>query len=168
MVDMHAAHERIVYEKMKNQMNSEIATQVLLVPITLSLNKSEIRCWQDNQGTFTEVGLKTAAVGPNAIIIREVPSMIKEVQIEQLIRDVIADLLVNDSASRLQGKHDAILATMACHGAVRANHRLTIPEMNALLRDMEHTEHSGLCNHGRPTWKQFSIAELDKYFLRGK
>lgn len=168
IVDMHAAHERIIYEKMKDQMNSGIVTQVLLVPITLSLNKSEIRCWQDNQDTFTEMGLKTAPAGPNAIIIREVPSMIKKVQIEQLIRDVIADLLVNDSASRLQEKHDAILATIACHGAVRANHRLTIPEMNALLRDMEHTEHSGLCNHGRPTWKQFSIAELDKYFLRGK
>ena len=153
---------------MKNQIHSGIATQVLLVPITLSLNKSEIRCWQHNQETFAHMGLKTAAAGPNAIIIREVPAMIKEAQIEQLIRDVIADLVVNNCASRLQQKHDEILATMACHGAVRAHHQLTIPEMNALLRDMEHTEHSGLCNHGRPTWKQFSIAQLDKHFLRGK
>lgn len=168
IIDMHAAHERILYEKMKQQLPSGIATQVLLIPISLTLNKAEMQCWQERQDVFAQVGLITTAGGPNAILVREVPAIIKEACVEQLIRDVIADLLVNDSASRLQEKHDAILATMACHGAVRANHQLTIPEMNALLRDMECTEHSGLCNHGRPTWQQFSMAELDKYFLRGR
>ncbi len=168
MVDMHAAHERILYEALKHQSKPNLVTQVLLVPKTLSLNKNEMQCWQENQEIFTQVGLKTEAAGPQAIVVREVPSMIKEASIEQLIRDVIADLLVNDSASRLQEKYDAVLASMACHSAVRANHQLTIPEMNALLRDMEHTEHGGLCNHGRPTWKQFTIADLDKFFLRGR
>jgi len=168
IVDMHAAHERILYEKLKRQFISGMATQVLLVPKTLVLNKSEMQCWQESQAVFVQVGLKTEAVGPETIVIREVPILIKETSIDQLVRDVIADLLVNDSASRLQEKHNAVLASMACHSAIRAHHQLTIPEMNALLRDMEETKHSGLCNHGRPTWKEFTLQELDKYFLRGR
>lgn len=169
IVDMHAAHERIVYEKMKREwLNEGVVTQSLLMPMSIQLNKNEQQCWERNQEVFARLGLRTEAIGPDSIIIREVPVLIKEAEIATLVRDVIADLLANDSSARLDETMNAVLASMACHGSVRANHSLTVPEMNALLRDMEKTEHSGQCNHGRPTWKQMSLSELDQFFLRGQ
>ncbi len=169
MVDMHAAHERIVYEKLKAQLSNEkIACQPLLIPITVSLSRSEMRAWEVAQGLFLEVGLVTEAVGPNEVVIREVPALLKESKLPQLIHDILADVSENESSSRAKEKVNEVLGTIACHAAVRAHHRLSITEMNAILRDMEKTEHSGQCNHGRPTWVEFSLAELDKFFLRGR
>lgn len=169
IVDMHAAHERIVYEKMKQESLQEgIVTQQLLVPVTVQLSKNEMAAWEAHQHLFSEVGLETEGGGPDTIIIRAVPLLLKEAQIESLIRDVLSDLLADENASRLKEHLNTTLGTMACHAAVRAHHRLSITEMNAVLRDMEHTENSGQCNHGRPTWVQFSMQELDKHFLRGR
>ena len=169
IVDMHAAHERILYEKMKRQMSEEkIVTQSLLVPITLKLTQSEMHCWEENQSAFQKMGVCTESIGPDAIAMREIPSLIGSAKITQLLMDVIADLKVNNSTVRLEEKCLTILATMACHASVRAQHRLSLPEMDALLREMEQTKHAGQCNHGRPTWKQLSMTELDKFFLRGR
>jgi DNA mismatch repair protein MutL len=169
MVDMHAAHERIVYEKLKEQLSNEtVARQPLLIPISVSLSRSEMSSWEVAENLFAEVGLITEAVGPNEIVIREVPSLIQESKLPQLIHDILADVTENESSARAKEQVNEVLGTIACHAAVRAHHRLSITEMNAILRDMEKTEHSGQCNHGRPTWVEFSLAELDKFFLRGR
>jgi len=169
IVDMHAAHERILYEKMKQQLAEQgIQAQPLLIPLTLSLSKQEMAAWESHRNLFDQIGLVTEQVGPESIVIREVPVLIKINDVENLIRDVIADLRVFESSKRLEEQLHAVLGTIACHASVRANHHLTIPEMNAVLRDMEKTEHSGQCNHGRPTWTQWTLAEMDKQFLRGQ
>ena len=169
IVDIHAAHERIVYEKMKRECLGEgVVTQRLLIPIAMRLNKNEVNCFEDNQTVFAQLGLLMETMGPENLMIREVPVLIKAAQIETLVRDVITDLMAQESTTRLEEKFNAVLASMACHGAIRANHPLSILEMNRLLRDMEKTQHSGQCNHGRPTWKQMSLTELDKFFLRGR
>lgn len=169
IVDMHAAHERVLYEKMKTELrNTGIATQSLLVPISLVLSQLDMQCWEEYHDELSQFGLVTETVGPEIIIIRQMPMLLIKSDAKQLMIDILADLQANVSGARAQQQMHDILATMACHAAVRANHALTIPEMNALLRDMERTTHSGLCNHGRPTWKQLTLSELDKYFLRGR
>jgi DNA mismatch repair protein MutL len=169
LVDMHAAHERITYERMKTAREGEgIQTQPLLVPETIAVSQREADCAEDQLEFFASLGLGLERAGPESIVIRQLPVILQGSEIEQLVRDVLADLLEYGSSDRIQAQINEILSTMACHGSVRANRRLTIPEMNGLLRDMEETERSGQCNHGRPTWTQMSLEQLDKLFLRGQ
>jgi DNA mismatch repair protein MutL len=169
IVDMHAAHERITYEYMKAAMSDDgIKTQPLLVPVALAVSEGEADCAEEHQQTLEQLGLALERIGPESISIRQVPVILKSADVEQLVRDVLSDFLEHGSSDRIESHRDEILSTMACHGSVRANRHLTIPEMNALLRDMERTERSGQCNHGRPTWTQMSLSDLDKLFLRGK
>ena len=169
IVDMHAAHERISYERLKESFHSGgVVSQPLLVPITVHLSKREVECVEHHQEVFQSLGLRLESMGPESIVIRQLPALLRDADTEALVRDTIADLLVHGSTSRTEDFTNHLLATMACFGSVRANRQLSILEMNALLRDMERTERSGQCNHGRPTWVQKSIAELDKMFLRGQ
>ena len=169
VVDMHAAHERITYEYLKRSMAEEsIRSQPLLVPLAISVSKKEADCADSNPDTFQKLGFTLSRLSPEKITVRAVPSLLKNSDIENLVRDVLSDLLTHGASERIQQAMNEILSTMACHGSVRANHRLSIPEMNALLRDMERTERSGQCNHGRPTWTQMSLKQLDKLFMRGQ
>ena len=169
VVDMHAAHERITYEHLKKSMAEDnIRSQPMLVPTSLAVSQKEGDCAEEFAETFNKLGFELSRLSPEQITIRAVPSLLKDSNIEQLVRDVLSDLLEHGSSQRIEQEMNEILSTMACHGSVRANHRLTIPEMNALLRDMERTERSGQCNHGRPTWTQLSIDQLDKLFMRGQ
>ena len=169
IVDMHAAHERIVYERMKTAFYAKsVASQPLLVPINVAISQSEADLVEDNSDVFTQFGFHLERSGPESIMVREVPVILINGDIESLVRDVISDLMVNGATDLLQARANELMATMACHGSVRANRKLTIAEMNSLLRDMEITERSGQCNHGRPTWTQLSMQDLDKLFLRGR
>ena len=169
IVDTHAAHERITYERMKRALADDgLKTQTLLVPLPITLNQSEVDYAEDNKAALLALGLEIERVSDEAIVVRKVPSLLRDSDIEQLVRDVISDLIKFGTTDLINSKQDDLLSTMACHGSVRANRQLTIPEMNALLRDMEITERSGQCNHGRPTWVFKSLEELDKLFLRGR
>lgn len=169
MVDMHAAHERIVYERMKRALAAEgVRTQPLLVPQTLSVSQREADRAEQHSEDLARLGLVLDRMGPETLVIRQMPALLRNADSEQLVRDVLADLLQEGSSARIAESMDDLLSTMACHGSVRANRRLTLPEMNALLRDMEVTERSGQCNHGRPTWALMSLHDLDKLFLRGQ
>ncbi|HBT58180.1 MAG: DNA mismatch repair endonuclease MutL [Pseudomonadales bacterium] len=169
VVDMHAAHERITYERLKLAMDQEgLRSQPLLVPETLAVSQREADCADEHADWFARLGMSLQRMGPESLAIREVPALLRQADAEQLVRDVLSDLLEYGTSDRIQAHLNELLATMACHGAVRANRRLTLAEMNGLLRDMEQTERSGQCNHGRPTWTQLSMAELDKLFLRGR
>jgi DNA mismatch repair protein MutL len=169
LVDMHAAHERITYERMKTARDGEgIRAQPLLVPRSLAVSQREADCAEQFAHVFVSFGLRLERAGPESLLIRELPVMLRDADAEQLVRDVLSDLLEHGSSDRIEAHSNEILATMACHGAVRANRRLALAEMNGLLRDMEETERSGQCNHGRPTWVQLSLIELDKLFLRGR
>lgn len=169
IVDMHAAHERITYEYLKRSMAADsIRSQPLLVPMAISVSKKEADCADTHNDTFQKLGFTLDRLSPEKLTIRSVPSLLKSSDVESLVRDVLSDLLTHGSSERIQQAMNEILSTMACHGSVRANHRLTVPEMNSLLRDMERTERSGQCNHGRPTWTQLSLDQLDKLFMRGQ
>jgi len=169
LVDMHAAHERITYERMKTARAGEgIRAQPLLVPRSLAVSQREADCAEHSAPTFVSFGVRLERAGPETLLIREIPVQLRDADVEQLVRDVLADLLEYGSSDRIEAHSNEILATMACHGSVRANRKLAIPEMNALLRDMEDTERSGQCNHGRPTWVQLGMTDLDKLFLRGR
>ncbi|MCJ8170249.1 DNA mismatch repair endonuclease MutL [Atopomonas sediminilitoris] len=169
LVDMHAAHERIMYERLKAAMASEgLKGQPLLVPESVALSTREVDCAQEHGDWFAKLGFELQPLGPETLAIRQIPVLLKQAEAERLVRDVLSDLLEYGSSDRIQAHLNELLATMACHGAVRANRRLTLPEMNALLRDMEQTERSGQCNHGRPTWTRLTLDELDKLFLRGR
>jgi DNA mismatch repair protein MutL len=169
LVDMHAAHERITYERLKRARDSEgIRSQPLLVPRAVALSQREVQVAAEHAALFKNLGLVVEVAGEESVVIRQIPVSLRDSDVEQLLRDVLADLIEFGSSDRIEGHLDEILSTMACHGSVRANRRLSVPEMNALLRDMEETERSGQCNHGRPTWTQLSLAELDKLFLRGR
>jgi len=169
LVDMHAAHERITYERLKTAREGDgISSQPLLVPLVLSVSAKEAQLVEDNGELFSQLGFEVDRVADESIKLRQVPVILSNTDVESLLRDVLSDLLVHGRSSRIQQEINEILSTMACHGSVRANRKLTIEEMNALLRDMEITERSGQCNHGRPTWIQLSIAELDKLFMRGQ
>lgn len=168
-VDMHAAHERITYERMKTAcQNEELKMQPLLVPLSIAVSQGEADCAETEQEALLGIGIELERVAAESIVVRQVPSILRNADIEQLVRDVLSDVLEYGSSDRIQSHQDELLSTMACHGSVRANRQLTIPEMNALLRDMEATERSGQCNHGRPTWVYQSLDELDKLFLRGQ
>ncbi|MBL4608763.1 MAG: DNA mismatch repair endonuclease MutL [Pseudomonadales bacterium] len=169
IVDMHAAHERITYERLKKSFNfGGVVSQPLLVPITVHLSKREVECVDQYQEVFHSVGLKLESMGPESIVIRQLPALLRDADTESMVRDTIADLLEHGASTRTEDFINHLLATMACFGSVRANRQLSTMEMNALLRDMETTERSGQCNHGRPTWVQKTIGELDKMFLRGQ
>jgi DNA mismatch repair protein MutL len=169
MVDMHAAHERVLYEKMKTSWQAnQMAVQKLLVPLTILLSEREADCVEQSPEIFQQLGFAVARISKESIAIREVPQLLADGPLVQLLRDVIADVLAQGDSSRVQEHINHLLGTLACHGAVRANHQLSIPEMNALLRQMEKTEHAGQCNHGRPTCAELSLTELDKLFMRGR
>jgi len=169
IVDMHAAHERISYERLKKSYQTQgIVSQPLLVPITLSLSQKEIGAVEEHQGVFVSLGLKIDILGSELVVIRDVPALLRDSNIELLLRDILADLLTHGSSTRTEELINELLATMACRSAVRANRHLSLMEMNALLREMERTERIGQCNHGRPTWVFKTMVELDKWFLRGQ
>lgn len=169
IVDMHAAHERITYERMKISSDSDgIKMQPLLVPVTMTLSEKECTTAEDYQAELLSLGLELQRASDESIMVRAIPVVLNSESAEPLIRDVLADLIEYGSTDRVSQHRDEILSTMACHGSVRANRKLTVPEMNALLRDMEETERSGQCNHGRPTWTEQSISELDHLFQRGQ
>ena len=169
VVDMHAAHERIGYEKLKAAHDGAgLRTQPLLVPSSLAVSEREADVAEREAGTLARLGFEVQRSGPQSLLLRSVPALLAHGDVEALLRDVLTDLREHGSTRRVAETRDALLATMACHGAVRANRRLTLPEMNALLREMEATERSGQCNHGRPTWTRFNLAEIDRWFLRGR
>ncbi|MCG6936744.1 MAG: DNA mismatch repair endonuclease MutL [Gammaproteobacteria bacterium] len=169
LVDMHAAHERITYERLKTAHDGEgIRSQPLLVPVTMSVSSKEAQLVEDDDEVFRRLGFEVDRVADESIKIRQIPVLLSASDVETLVRDVLADLLSHGSSMRIEQAMNEVLSTMACFGSVRANRKLTIEEMNALLRDMEITERSGQCNHGRPTWVQLTIAELDKLFMRGR
>jgi len=169
VVDMHAAHERITYERMKESFAcGGIQAQPLLVPESIAISQKEADCAEQFQDIFKRLGLELQRAGPETILIRQLPVVLNRAKVEQLVRDVLSDLIEHGSSERIQHHINEILSTMACHASVRANRKLTIPEMNALLRDMEATERSGQCNHGRPTWLLQSLDEFDKMFMRGQ
>ena len=169
MIDMHAAHERIVYEKMKHAFSQQtMATQMLLVPLTIVLSEREADCVEQQGDFFQLLGFEVERMAKETVVIRSVPQLLAHGPIDQLIRDVVTDLLAQGESSKVMENINRLLGTLACHSSVRAHHKLTIPEMNALLRDMEKTDHSGQCNHGRPTCVTFSMDELDNLFMRGR
>ena len=169
LVDMHAAHERITYERLKASRDaSGVRMQPLLVPQSLNLSEAEAACVGEHQEALQSFGLDMAAASPTQVQIRAVPSLLARADPVALVRDVVADLMEHGRSRRIAEMENELLASMACHGAVRAGRQLTMEEMNALLREMEETERSGQCNHGRPTWVQLSIDQLDKLFMRGQ
>ena len=169
LVDMHAAHERITYERLKQARDGAgITRQPLLVPVTLAVSAREAAIAAEQADELASLGVLVEAVGEESVVCRELPAALGGADAEALVRDVLSDLLEYGTSDRIASSLDELLSTMACHGSVRANRRLTLPEMNALLRDMEETERSGQCNHGRPTWIQLGMTDLDKLFLRGR
>jgi len=166
---MHAAHERVTYERMKNAYYGQgIQAQPLLVPMTLSVSQKEADVAEECAHDLVRFGLRVERAGPESVIIREVPVLLQGVNVDVLVRDMLSDLIAHGYTDQLEARANELMSSMACHGSVRANRELTLPEMNALLRDMEETERSGQCNHGRPTWTALSMSELDKLFLRGR
>ncbi len=169
LVDMHAAHERIMYERLKLAMASEgLSGQPLLVPESIAVSQREADCAEEHAAWFQRLGFELQRLGPESLAIRQIPALLKQAEANRLVHDVLADLMDYGTSDRIQAHLNELLGTMACHGAIRANRRLAIPEMNGLLRDMENTERSGQCNHGRPTWTQMGLDDLDKLFLRGR
>jgi DNA mismatch repair protein MutL len=169
VVDMHAAHERVVYERLKASHGERaLAAQPLLVPATLAASEGDVALAEQHRETLLNLGLDVAALGPRSLAIRSRPAALDKADVAELTRAVLADLAEVGSSGAVQRVRDDLLATMACHGAVRANRSLTLPEMDALLRQMEDTDRADQCNHGRPTWRQLSTKELDQWFMRGR
>jgi DNA mismatch repair protein MutL len=169
IVDMHAAHERIVYEKLKKSFDTkEIFRQPLLVPVTIAVSESEAALAEQYFEQFSRLGLIISLGGPSSIVVREVPALLNQAEVESLVRDILSDLQEAGSSNQVEDACHELLATMACHHSIRANRSLSLDEMNALLREMEITERADQCNHGRPTWTNISMSELDRLFLRGR
>ena len=170
VVDMHAAHERIVYEKLKRAADGAAAlpSQPLLIPLSFAATATEIAQAEAEAATLRELGLDVGVLSSHTLVVRSRPAALPDADLAELTRSVLADLAEAGASRVVQRARDDILATMACHGAVRANRRLTLEEMNALLREMERTERADTCNHGRPTWRQVTMKELDALFLRGR
>ena len=169
LVDMHAAHERITYERLKvSWQNDKVRSQPLLVPISFSVSSREADYAENYPQVFERLGFRVQRAGPETLVVREVPALLFSDNCENLVRDVLSDLVTQGASERIESVLDELLSTMACHGSVRANRKLTLVEMNALLRDMEATERSGQCNHGRPTWHRITLKDLDRLFMRGR
>ena len=169
VVDMHAAHERIVYERLKGALDAaELPSQPLLVPIAMPATAEEVEQAEAGTDALASLGFEVGVAGPKDLVIRAVPALLADLDGAALLRSVLAEMREFGASRMLVERRNELLSSMACHAAVRANRKLTLPEMNALLREMEETERAGSCNHGRPTWMQFSMAELDRLFLRGR
>jgi DNA mismatch repair protein MutL len=169
VVDMHAAHERITYEKLKaSYAGRDLVRQPLLVPETISVAENEANLIEESGDALQKLGLVVDRSGPVTLTVREVPALLRNADVESLLRDVLSDLSESGRSHRIDDESDELLATMACHHSVRANRLLSIDEMNALLREMEATERADQCNHGRPTWTTITMSELDRLFLRGR
>ena len=173
VIDMHAAHERIMYEQLKNALDMKsVPMQPLLIPVSFNANRLEVATVQEalatNDSSLQQLGFDIAILSPTTLAVRAVPTMLRDADAVTLARDVLRDLREYGASRALTERRNELLGTMACHAAVRANRLLTVAEMNALLRDMEATERSGMCNHGRPTWFQVNMSDLDKMFMRGK
>jgi DNA mismatch repair protein MutL len=169
VVDMHAAHERITYEAFKAAREGEgIKSQPLLVPVSVAVSRREAELVEEHAAVFSGLGMTVDRLGDESLVVRALPALLRHADAERLVRDVLSDLVVHGDSRRILEQINEVLGTMACHASVRANRRLSIEEMNALLRDIERTERSGQCNHGRPTWTQLDMAALDRLFLRGR
>jgi len=169
LVDMHAAHERITYERLKDELDANsIAQQPLLVPVTIQISETELMAWRQQSELFAQLGLELEQLDEQVLVVRSVPEVLLKADVSQLVRDVLSDLVAHEKSNRIEETMHELLSSMACHGSVRANRLLSIAEMNALLRDMEVTERSGQCNHGRPTWVSMSLGQLDSWFKRGQ
>lgn len=169
IIDMHAAHERILYEKLKKQFDNEkIAAQNLLIPLTISATAEEAALVESIPDLFSQIGFQIERIGEKNLVVRQVPILIKPHDAEGIISEIIQEIKQEKNIESLKNYAEKLLATVACRAAVHANHRLSLMEMNALLREIESTPHNGQCNHGRPAWRQIDMDELDKWFLRGR
>lgn len=168
LVDMHAAHERILYEKLKTVLDGRPAVQRLLIPAVFSVSAKDMAAAEECAEVLSAMGFDVGAAGPQELAVRSVPALLANAPVAELMRQLLQELREYPATEVVTARRNELLATMACHGAVRANRQLTLPEMNALLRDMEATERADQCNHGRPTWTQLSMADLDRFFMRGQ
>ena len=169
LVDMHAAHERINYERLKTRLVDQApASQPLIVPIMLDIASSEADLFEQHEELFKQLGFSVSRAGRTVLAIRAVPEVLKTTDTASLVRDVLADFVQLGRSDRITEHIEMVLSTMACHGAIRENRQLSVAEMNALLRQMEKTERSGRCNHGRPTWREIDLTEVDRWFHRGR
>ena len=168
LVDMHAANERILYEQLKTVLDGRPAVQRLLIPAVFSVSAKDMAAAEECSEVLAGMGFDIGAAGPQELAVRSVPALLARAPVAELVRELLQELRDFPATEVVTARRNELLATMACHGAVRANRQLSLPEMNALLRDMEATERADQCNHGRPTWTQFSMAELDRFFMRGQ